>query len=251
MGIAAPRAPASLLVTASGILVILVIAAVGAFVQGSVGFGHNLIAAPIYVLVDPRLVPGPAIASAGVLVALTMVRDHKGLHLGEVSTALVGRVPGTLLAALAVAVLPTHGLAVFFSVLVLVAVGITASGVSVQPSRPTLLGAGALSGFMGTATSIGGPPMAMLYASQSGRYLRGTLAGFFLVGIGMSLTALVATGSFGLEELRLALLPIPGIAVGFAASTHGARYLDAGRTRPAILAVSALSAVSVLAKTLL
>ena len=82
--------------------------------------------------------------------------------------------------------------------------------------------------------------MAMLYASQTGRYLRGTLAGFFLVGIGMSLTALVATGSFGVEELRLALLPIPGIAVGFAVSTHGARYLDAGRTRPAILAVSAL-----------
>lgn len=250
MGVAGGIRPASLIVSDIGIIAIVAVAAMGAFVQGSVGFGHNLIAAPVFVLVDERMVPGPAIASAGVLVALTMVRDHKGIHLGEVGTALIGRVPGTILAALAVAVLPAQGLAVFFAVLVLVAVAITASGVSVRPTRPTLLGAGALSGFMGTATSIGGPPMAMLYASQRGAYLRGTLAGFFLVGIGMSLTALVLTGSFGLDEMRLALLPIPGIVLGFAASAHGARFLDAGRTRPAVLAVSALSALSVLAKTI-
>ncbi len=234
-----------------GIVAVLVVAAIGAFVQGSVGFGHNLVAAPVYALVDERFVPGPAIASAGVLVILVALRDRRGLHLGEVGTALIGRVPGTLLAAVAVALLPATGLAVFFAFTVLVAVAITAWGAGVRPTRTTLIGAGALSGFMGTATSIGGPPMAMLYAGEEGRRMRGTLAGFFITGIVMSLVALVATGSFGAEEARLSLLPVPGIVVGFAFSAWGARRLDAGHTRPAVLAVSAVSAVSVLAKTLL
>lgn len=236
--------------TAAAVVAVLVAAALGAFVQGSVGFGHNLVAAPVFALVDERLVPGPAIASAGVLVLLTVVRDRSGLHLGEVGTALIGRVPGTILAAVAVAALSADDLAVGFALLVLIAVGITASGVSVRPTRATLVGAGALSGFMGTATSIGGPPMAMLYAGEQGRRLRGTLAGFFLTGIAMSLFALVVTGSFGVEELRLSLLPVPAILVGFALSSWGARRLDAGRTRPAVLAVAALSAVSVLGAAL-
>ena len=232
--------------TTIGIVAVLLAAGIGAFVQGSVGFGHNLVAAPVFALVDERLVPGPAIASAGVLVLLTVVRDRSGLHLGEVGTALVGRVPGTILAAVAVAVLSADHLAVGFALLVLVAVGITASGVHVRPTRATLVGAGAVSGFMGTATSIGGPPMAMLYAGEVGRRLRGTLAGFFLTGIAMSLLALVVTGSYGVEQLRLSLLPVPAILLGFALSSWGARRLDAGRTRPAVLAVAGLSAVSVL-----
>ncbi|HEX4902016.1 MAG TPA: sulfite exporter TauE/SafE family protein [Acidimicrobiales bacterium] len=232
--------------SATGIAVVLLVAGIGAFVQGSVGFGHNLIAAPVFALVDDRLVPGPAIASAGVLVLMTVVRDRQGLHLGEVGTALVGRVPGTVLAAIAVASLPADTLATGFAALVLIAVAITASGAVVRPTRPTLFAAGALSGFMGTATSIGGPPMAMLYAGEEGRRLRGTLAGFFLVGILMSLVALVAAGTFGAEEARLSLLPVPAIALGFAASSWGARRLDAGHTRPAVLVVAAVSALSVL-----
>lgn len=233
----------------TGVLVIIAVASIGSFVQGSVGFGHNLIAAPVFALVDERMVPGPAIASAGVLVALMMIRDRRGIHLGEVSTAVVGRVPGTILAAVAVAALPERGLAVFFACTVLVAVAITASGVAVRPTRGTLLLGGGLSGFMGTATSIGGPPMAMLYAGEEGRRLRGTLAGFFMVGIFMSLFALVLAGTFGFEELRLSVLPVPGILAGFALSGWGARRLDAGHTRPAVLVVSAVSACSVLVKT--
>lgn len=236
--------------TATGVVAVLVVAALGAFVQGSVGFGHNLIAAPVFALVDERLVPGPAIASAGVLVLLTVIRDRSGLHLGEVGTALVGRVPGTLLAAVAVAALSKDDLAVVFALLVLGAVAITASGVVVRPTRGTLVAAGALSGLMGTATSIGGPPMAMLYAGEQGRRLRGTLAGFFLVGIAMSLAALTLTGSFGSEDLRLSLLPVPAIVAGFTLSSWGARRLDAGRTRPAVLAVAVLSAVLVLGDAL-
>lgn len=233
------------------VAVVLVVSAIGAFVQGSVGFGHNLIVAPALVLVDERFVPGPAIASAAVLTALMALRDRDDVDLGEIRTALVGRVPATILAAVTVAVLPPDPLAVLFAVLVLAAVAIAAFGPALEPNRRRLLVAGAVSGYMGTATSIGGPPMAILYAGQHGRRLRGTLAAYFLAGIAISLAALAATGSFGGEELRLSALPVPGIVVGYLASHRGARWLDAGRTRPAVLAVSAVAALSVLVDGLL
>lgn len=233
------------------LVVIFAISAVGAFVQGSVGFGHNLIAAPVLALVDERFVPGPAIAAATVLTLLMAVRDRRGLHLGEIRTALIGRIPATLLAAVTVAALPARPLAILFAVLVLVAVAITASGVHLRPTRNTLLVAGGLSGYMATSTSIGGPPMAMVYANEEGRRMRGTLAGYFLVGSFMSLGALAATGSFGSTELWLSVVAAPGVVAGFVASSSGARRLDAGHTRPAVLAVSALAAVSVLVKTLI
>jgi uncharacterized membrane protein YfcA len=224
------------------LVVVLLVSATGAFIQGSVGFGHNLVAAPILALVDERFVPGPAIASAAVLTALMAYRDRRDLHLGEIRIAVVGRIPATILAAVTVALLPAEPLAILFAALVLVAVGITAFGPQLRPTRRNLLVAGALSGYMGTATSIGGPPMAMLYAGEHGRRLRGTLAGFFLIGIVLSLSALAVTGSFGREEVLLSALPVPGVVVGFLSSGVGTRWLDAGRTRPAVLVVSALAA---------
>ena len=230
---------------------VVLVSAVGAFVQGSVGFGHNLIAAPVLALVDERFIPGPSIAAATVLTLLMAVRDRRDLHLGEIRIAMVGRVPATILAAATVALLPARPLAVLFAVLVLAAVGITAAKPRLRPTRNTLLAAGALSGYMATATSIGGPPMAMLYANEEGPRMRGTLAGYFLVGSVVSIAALAVAGSFGLDEVWLTAITVPGVVVGFLVSASGARRLDAGHTRPAVLAVSALAAVSVLGKALL
>lgn len=233
------------------IAVVIGVSVIGAFVQGSVGFGHNLIAAPVLALVDDGFVPGPAIASAVLLTGLMAWRDHRGLHLGEIRTAMIGRIPATLLAAATVALLPGRPLAVLFAILVLAAVAMTASGLRMRPTSRTLVGAGALSGFMATTTSIGGPPMAMLYANEEGRRMRGTLAGFFLIGSGLSLVALALTGSYGFREVALTGWVVPGVVIGFLASAHGANRLDTGHTRTAVLAVSVLGALSVLADTLL
>ena len=67
----------------------------------------------------------------------------------------------------------------------------------------------------------------------------------------MSLVALAATGAFAVTEIKLSLLAAPGVVVGFLLSTSGAERLELGHTRPAVLTVSALAAVSVVAKTVL
>ena len=59
----------------------------------------------------------------------------------------------------------------------------------------------------------------------------------------MALVALALIGRLGRAELILALSLLPALGVGFLASRYGARLLDRGYIRPAILGVSGLAAV--------
>ena len=224
---------------------------IGAIVQGSVGFGLAVLAAPLLALIEPRLLPGPMLLAGFVLGALMVYRDRESIHLGGIGWAILGRLGGTIVAAVFFAGLPRDTMSVLFGVLVLLAVAMSASGVHVLPTRWTVLVAGTLSGFMGTITSIGGPPMALVYQAERGARIRGTLSGFFMVGTAGSVTALAVVGRFGRSELLATLLLLPGILAGFTLSSRVATYLDRGRIRPVILILSTIAGLAVLARSLL
>jgi len=224
---------------------------IGALVQGSVGFGLNLIAAPILALVDPTLVPGPALAAAFILTILITRRERASIDARGIRWAMVGRVPGTILAAVAISALPERGLAIFFALLVLFAVVLSALRWHPTPTTGTLVTAGALSGFMGTATSIGGPPIALVYQREQGPIIRATLSGYFVLGSILSMAVLAVIGEFGGEEIVATAALIPGLLCGFLLSRQTTRMLDRGYARPAILIVSAGSAIALLATELL
>ena len=223
---------------------------VGAVVQGSIGFGLNLIAAPVLALVDPDLVPGPAIVIAFVFTALLAVRERRDIDLQGVRWAFYGRVPGSLAGAGAVAVLSGRALSLVIGVTVLIAVAVTASGWHVRPTRAVLVGAGALSGLMGTASSIGGPPMAMALHGSTGAAMRGTLSAFFLVGTVLSVALLAAVGEFGVADLTASAVMLPPLLAGFAASRLVAPHVDGPRLRLAVLVLSTVAALSVIASAL-
>lgn len=224
---------------------------VGALLQGSVGFGLAMVAAPVLFLIDPRFVPAPLLVAALTLTVLTAYRDRAGIDLSGLQWALLGRVAGTAAGLFALTRLSGDRFILGFGVLVLIAVALSASGLHVKPNRGTLIGAGTLSGFMGTTTSIGGPPMALIYQHAPGTQLRGTLAGYFIVGISMSVAALAIIGRVGVQELWLALLLQPGIVVGFTASSKAVGRLDRRHTRPAVLTVAAVMALVVIVRELL
>ena len=236
--------------SASELAFVVTAVLVGALVQGSIGFGLNLIAAPVLALVEPDLVPGPAIVLAFVMTLLVAARERRDIDLGDVRWAFCGRIPGSLAGAVAVALLSPRALTLAIGVAVLVAVAITATGVHVTPTPGVLAGAGALSGLMGTASSIGGPPMAMALHGSTGAAMRGTLSAFFLLGTIVSVVLLAAVGEFGARDLRASLILLPPVLVGFAASRLVAPHVDGTRLRTGVLALSTLAAVSVIASAL-
>ncbi len=237
--------------SAAQIMIAIAVVTAGAAVQGALGFGMALIAAPMLVLIDRALVPGPMIAGGLVLTVLMAHRDRAAIDVHGLSWALVGRFAGTLPAAAALAVVSATAFDLLFGGLVLTGVLLSALGLHMSPTRGHVLLAGALAGFMGTVSSIGGPPIALVYQHSDGPELRGTLAGFFVVGTFVSLAALWAVGLFGVTEIWLSLAIMPGALAGFYLSSHIARRLGDRPVRPLVLGLSFAAGAAVLGRATL
>jgi uncharacterized membrane protein YfcA len=227
------------------------VAGFGATVQGAVGFGMALVAAPILVLIHPAIVPGPLMVAGMALTVLVAWRERDSIDLLGVRWGLVGRVPGVALGAWLLSYLPLSAMSLAVGVAVLLGVALASSGRRVTPGPRVLLGAGFVSGVFGTVASIGGPPLALVYQYETGPRLRGTLAGYFIVGGCMSIAALFWVGRFGASELFWTLALLPGTVLGFALSGLFTRWVDAGRTRRAVLAISVAAGVAAVLRPLL
>lgn len=207
-------------------------------------------AAPFLVLINPMLVPGPLLLAALLLTLLLSHREREHIDLHGLKWAVVGRVIGSAAAAALVGALPANAVALAIGILVILGVALSCAGLRVGISSRSLFWAGTLSGFMGTASAIGGPPMAMVYQNSPGAKLRAMLSSFFAIGTIISMALLAAFGSFGADHVRAGLALLPGIAVGFALSSPVKRTLDRGAVRPTVLLVSAAAAVIVIVKAL-
>ncbi len=223
----------------------------GAAVQGTVGLGLGLVAAPVMALLDPTLVPATILLVTSVLPVLTSTRELDDVDWTGLGFALTGRLPGVLLGSWVVVTQPPRTTAVVVAVVVLGAVFLSVTSWDARPTPKALLAAGVVSGVSGTATSIGGPPVAMLYQHASGPTLRSTMGMYFLVGNVLSGTALAVAGEIGQRELLRALALMPFLLAGFLLSGPLRGRVDGARLRAAVLLLSAAGAVVLLVRTLL
>jgi uncharacterized membrane protein YfcA len=237
--------------TWAGFAVVALAVLLASCLQASIGFGMGMLAAPVVAIVDPSLIPGTLIMLATLVTLLVSVREREAIDLSGAKWALVGRVPGTIAGALLLAALPERGFAVMLAAVVLLGVVLTSAG-WVPAARPrNVVLAGATSGLLGTATSIGGPPMALVWQRNSGARLRGTMSSFFLVGSLMSLAALWFTGAVTGHTLTTFAVFIPAAALGYVLSRYVNRLLDPVRLRRLAIGVSALGAVVLITQQLI
>jgi uncharacterized membrane protein YfcA len=229
---------------------VFVIVALGAVLQGSIGFGLGVFSVPFLLLLAPQLVPGPLLAATITITILIMVRERRDVRWRDLGWALGGRVFGIWAAVEVLTSLPAGQLAMVSGLFVLMAVALTASGLHLPPRPGILAGAGFVSGLIGTVVAIGGPAIALVYQRESGPSIRGTLSAYFLVGITMTVVWLSVRGLFGVHQLRLAVALVPAVLLGYLASHRVARVLDRGYIRPAILILSAAASVAVVVKQL-
>lgn len=235
----------------AALLVVGLAVLLGAAVQGSVGLGLGLLAAPVFALVDPSLVPGTILLTTSVLPVLTSLRELQDVDWRGLGYALAGRAPGTAVGVWVVATQSPATTAVIVAVVVLGAVGLSVTTWHARPTRSALLAAGAISGVSGTATSVGGPPVALLYQRSPGSTVRSTMGLYFLVGNVTSVSALALAGEVGTRDLQRALVLLPFLVCGFLLSGPLRRHVDGPRLRIAVLVLSAASAVALLLRTLL
>jgi uncharacterized membrane protein YfcA len=224
--------------------------ALGAALQGAVGFGCNLVAAPLLALIDPTLIPGSLIAANLTLNLAMLVRERPEGAWALARWPIIGQVPGTVAGAVVLGAAATGNVTVFFAVLTLAAVALSVRRAPVPRTPVTLTMAGVLSGFMGTAAGIGGPPVALVLQDTSPVRFRATINRIFLVSSLCSVVGLAAVGLFDLTTVARGLLLVPGIAIGFAVSGPMLGRIQPHHLRRAVLLVSTASALVALARGL-
>lgn len=236
----------------AGVLVaIAVTLVVGAAVQGLVGLGLGLVSAPVVTLLDPALMPQLLIWLAATLPLLTLTRERADIDWRGLAWVLPARIPGTAVGVALLAVFSTRALGIGVGVMVLAAVLLTVRAVRLPVNRISLVVAGLVSGITGTATSIGGPPVALLLQHRPPPQVRTTLAVFFVAGASLSLAGFALAGELRLQVALLALVLSPCLVVGTLLAIRLRGRLHERALRPTVLAVCAASALVLLGRSLL
>ncbi|WP_236051431.1 sulfite exporter TauE/SafE family protein [Nonomuraea cypriaca] len=224
---------------------------VGAVVQGGVGFGLGLVAAPVLTMLGPDLMPGAIQVVNMTLPLFTLATEWRRVDWRGVGFAVLGRLPGSGLGAVIVVYVSIYNRSILVAVMVLIAVALTARSISVPRNGVTITSAGFVAGVTGTATGIGGPPIALVYQNAKGPQIRATLAMFFFLSAAQSLVVLAMVGELPADALRLGATMIVPMLLGFLVSGPLRRYLDGGKVRVAVLVVAAASAVGLIAQNVL
>lgn len=217
----------------------------GAMLQSAVGFGFALVAAPVLLFIDPRLVPVPITLAALAMTAGNFLLNHRHADWRGLVWLGVGNLPGYLLGSLALTLLPVSWMALLFGALTLTMVGLSISHLHFAARPAWQLPMGALSGFSGVTTAMNGPPVALVYQHAPGPLVRGTLSVYFFLSNLVLIGLFASLGKLDARALAAGALLLPWVLVGLWLGRPLAGWLDAGRTRRAVLWVSAISALAV------
>ncbi|MDQ3645936.1 MAG: sulfite exporter TauE/SafE family protein [Actinomycetota bacterium] len=232
------------------ISLVLVAVVAGSLVQGTIGFGLALVVVPVIGLIEPALLPATMLILSFPLTLWMALNERTAVDLRGVAHMIPARIVGTGAGAWVVGVASLDELSIVIGVTIVIAVLISGLTPDFELGIRSRVTAGVMSGFMGTAAGIGGPPLAIAYQRKSGPELRSTLAATFVIGTLISLAALAIAGETEAVHLTTALQLLPGLIVGLALSTRLRGRLGATWLRPAVLTFAGLSGLAAIVKGL-
>jgi len=218
---------------------LLLASAAGGAIQGVLGFGFALVAVPALTLAEPEAVPVTVMLMALPMTVVMALRERHHIDVGGFATIMAGRVIGIAAGVVVLSLVPEGALSVLVGAMILLGVLLSVVGLDIKPTPWANVGAGALSGIMGTTSAIGGPALAVVYQRRPGPELRSTLALSYLAGIVLAVGALAAVGRVHIWHVVLALELVPGLLFGLWLSFRLARVLDQTWLRPAVLVFAA------------
>lgn len=232
-------------------LVLFLAVMLGATVQGSIGFGVNMVAVPVMAIVIPEALPA-AIIPIGLPLSVSMaVRERSHIDGPNVGWITLGRIPGAILAVVVLKLVSDEFLGVLAGSIVLVAVGLSFLAHEHRVTASRAAGTGTVMSFMGTTAGVEGPLAALLYQHAPGPVIRSTLGAIFTIGAVVAFIALGASGKVAWWQVWLAVSLLPAVGIGLVASRGLYSRLDGGWLRPAVLTFSAVAGVGAIVNAVL
>ncbi|MBY7668249.1 sulfite exporter TauE/SafE family protein [Vibrio anguillarum] len=216
----------------------------GSFVQTAIGFGLAIVAAPLLFLISADYVPAPICIVALFISILNALKHRSNIELGGLKMALIGRVPGSIAGGILLVLVSTDVLALWLGLLVLFAVAVSLLPYRIEPTPIKMGIAGFFSGFFGTSSAIGGPPMALILQHQEANQLRGNLSAFFVFSSIISLMIQIPAGFLTLHHLWITIPLIPSAWLGYKLAMMTTQSLPKDNIRFAALLLCTISGVT-------
>ena len=220
---------------AVAVILALVAVAVGAIIQGSIGFGYAFVAVPAMALLYTEAVPVTPLLLALPMTVLMSAREWKSIDVSGFFLITGARVVGTAVGIALLVFIPASFLSVLVGLLIVVVALMSFLSPNFEVNNKTRLVGGIASGVTSTTAAIGGAPLALIYQDRSGAELRSTLAISFVAGIAISLVGLALAGKVEGWHFVLALELLPGLLVGLWVSRWAVKALNERWLRPAVL----------------
>ncbi|MBM3659959.1 MAG: sulfite exporter TauE/SafE family protein [Actinobacteria bacterium] len=228
-------------VTVVGFLVAAGVIIFGSIVQGTIGFGLGLLSAPFIAIAIPEAIPVVLVMVAWPIGGVTAVREHHALDHFALRWMLVGAVPGTLIGLWIIHLASASTLGVIVGITTLAGVMATMVSPPIPVNRTSACSAGLIGNITGTAASVGGPPVALLFQHHGGPTIRSTLGAYFALSATLSVIGYGATGEITVDRLLLTLALLPAMLFGAWLSKHFHGLVDAGWLRPSVLVLSSVA----------
>ena len=223
----------------------------GAVIQSSIGMGFGLTVAPILAVLDQNLVPGPILVIGFLTAGVGALREWRHINAGEVTTALAGRLVGAICATWVITILPDRStFSLIFGPAILAMLVLAVAGWRMAFTMTNLAAMGWVSGLTGTITSVGAPPLAMVYQDRTALAARPTLNAFFSIGCLMSVILLALAGWFGPDDVVVALVFLPAMALGLRLARIVRPFVD-HRFRLAMWSLSGLAALFLIGRAVI
>lgn len=219
-------------------------------IQVGMGIAFGLIAGPLLALIDIAFVPVPVLFLTFCTSISAFWSERKGVQWQELKYAVSGRLLGSIVGALVLSMIPGEkAFMLIFGSLIAFAVIVSVSGFTIPFTLKTVGLAGLVSGFTAAITSVGGPPMAVVYQNQKASYARPTLQTYFAMGSFVTLCVLAISGNVNFEHAMLAALLLPALALGVFIGPKLRPFLDKS-FRPFLLGSAAIAAVMLIIRGL-
>jgi hypothetical protein len=223
----------------------------GSMVQGSIGVGLNMISAPFVAIIEPAALPATLVLLALPIAMTTLLREHHAVDRVALPWLLAGAFPGTGLGLVIVGAADRDALAIIVGTTVLSGVFLSVASPPVPTNRFTALAAGFVSNLFGTASAVGGPPVALLFQHRTGPIARSTLGAFFFISASLSVIGYIAAETITGDQVLFALALAPVMTAGLWISRHLHVHVDGGWLRPAMLALSAVAGTAAILRAVL
>jgi uncharacterized membrane protein YfcA len=193
---------------------------IATLIRSTFGFGEALVAVPLLVLRIPVVVAAPLAVLISVLVATVIVaQDWRSIQMRSAIGLIVSALFGIPLGLLLLARVNDHVVKIILGCII---AGFSLYSLTAKSKLHLrkdhtlwLLGSGFISGILGGAYGMNGPPLA-IYGSLrrwSPQHFRATLQGYFLPASLAGLIGYVAMGLWVPQVTRYFLLSLPGALI--------------------------------------